>query len=505
MKKLLSLVAFMACTLTALAGGLLTNTNQNAHFLRQMSQEGIIDINGLYANPAGTAFLDDGFHLNLNYVITQQSRDTRATFAPFAFGQGNNGEATKKFHGHAIAPVVPSFMLSYNKSKWSLMASFAVTGGGGKCEFDDGLGSFESQAALLPLLGGAQGITAYSIDSYMKARSFYMGLTVGATYKLLPNLAASLGVRGIYATTHYEGYAKNILINNPLAPGTMASPADLYQACAAAGNPLAPTMAVLAQATQDITMDCSQNGFGIAPIIGIDWKINDQWNFAARYDFRTRLNLKNEATNSASSQNAGALAQYQDGLKVRADMPAILAAGLQYQPYSWMRMNLSAKGHFDKQAKAFGDAQKLLKHGTWEVAAGEEFDICKHLTASISWQSTNYGTTDDYIKDSNIICRSNSLGLGLRVKVAPRCSFDLGYMQTFYKAYDKQSDDYNNVSHTATQVLTGIAMANGADAATAMQQAATQVGALKSAGAFAGSEHFTRKNWVLGIGANINF
>lgn len=82
MKKLLSLVAFMACTLTATAGGLLTNTNQNAHFLRQMSQEAIIDINGLYANPAGTAFLNDGFHLNLNYVITQQSRDTRATFAP---------------------------------------------------------------------------------------------------------------------------------------------------------------------------------------------------------------------------------------------------------------------------------------------------------------------------------------------------------------------------------------------------------------------------------------
>ncbi len=51
------------------------------------------------------------------------------------------------FKGKAFAPVIPSFQYAYNKGRWSLQASFALTGGGGKCTFDDGLGSFEKIVA----------------------------------------------------------------------------------------------------------------------------------------------------------------------------------------------------------------------------------------------------------------------------------------------------------------------------------------------------------------------
>ena len=52
-KKLFLGLAIAAInTLSATAGGLLTNTNQNASFLRQLSQEAIIDITGAYMNPA---------------------------------------------------------------------------------------------------------------------------------------------------------------------------------------------------------------------------------------------------------------------------------------------------------------------------------------------------------------------------------------------------------------------------------------------------------------------
>ena len=50
----------------AFAGGLLTNTNQNAAFVRNFAQEGKIDITSIYANPAGGAFLENGWHLSLN-------------------------------------------------------------------------------------------------------------------------------------------------------------------------------------------------------------------------------------------------------------------------------------------------------------------------------------------------------------------------------------------------------------------------------------------------------
>ena len=48
---------------TAMAGGLLTNTNQNIAFNRNFAREGAIGIDGVYSNPAGVAFLGRGFHL----------------------------------------------------------------------------------------------------------------------------------------------------------------------------------------------------------------------------------------------------------------------------------------------------------------------------------------------------------------------------------------------------------------------------------------------------------
>ena len=114
MKKMLNAVLAFGLSSMAFAGGLLTNTNQNAAFLRQMSQDAIIDINGLYLNPAGTAFLAPGFHMNLSAQNAKQSRDITTTFPLFAYNMAAPGQQSHKFEGNAKAPVIPSFQLSYN-------------------------------------------------------------------------------------------------------------------------------------------------------------------------------------------------------------------------------------------------------------------------------------------------------------------------------------------------------------------------------------------------------
>ena len=55
----------------------------------------------------------------------------------------NNPTTPRDFKGKAFAPVIPSFQYAYNKGRWSFQGNFALTGGGGKCTFDNGLGSFE--------------------------------------------------------------------------------------------------------------------------------------------------------------------------------------------------------------------------------------------------------------------------------------------------------------------------------------------------------------------------
>ena len=117
------------------AGGLLTNTNQNVAFLRNPSRDAAIAIDGVVSNPAGVVFLKDGIHLSVNIQNAHQTRDVTSTFGPFVYGDGNTG-TTKKYRGKADAPIVPSLQAAYNKNNWSFQFNFAITGGGGKCEFD---------------------------------------------------------------------------------------------------------------------------------------------------------------------------------------------------------------------------------------------------------------------------------------------------------------------------------------------------------------------------------
>ena len=303
-KTLVASFGLMVSSLT-FAGGLLTNTNQNVAFLRNPARDGAIGIDGVYSNPAGVAFLPDGLHLSLNFQSAYQTREITSVFGPFAYGAGNRGESSKLFKGDAKAPVVPSLQAAYNRGRWSYSFNFAIGGGGGKCAFEDGLGSFESQAALLPLLGSEMGINSYSLDSYMRGRQYYYGFQIGAAYKITDNLSAFVGGRLVYATTNYYGYVKNISVNNPvggemvgasaLFAGQMASyleqagqlTAAAEQAAAAGNQDLAQQYAELAQkagaaakqmgtlavATEDVTLNCDQTGWGFTPIIGLDYKI----------------------------------------------------------------------------------------------------------------------------------------------------------------------------------------------------------------------------------------
>ena len=150
MKKALIALAILSFQLStynsAKAGGLVTNSNQNVAFLRQMSQDAIIDITGLYFNPAGTAFLSDGWHMSASIQSAKQSRDIVTDFPLFQMNQ-EKPYTPHKFDGDALAPVIPSLHVSYNHDRWSVNANFSLGGGGGKCEFDQGLGSFEAAYA----------------------------------------------------------------------------------------------------------------------------------------------------------------------------------------------------------------------------------------------------------------------------------------------------------------------------------------------------------------------
>ncbi len=446
-KKTLFSAAFAAMVAApAMAGGLLTNTNQNAAFLRNFSQNGTIGLTSIYANPAGGAFLDKGWHLSLSSQTAFQERKIATTF-PYFKGNVNNNSATHTFVGEAKAPVIPSFTLAYNQDKWGLSAHFAVGGGGGKCQFNEGLGSFESVfSALLaqkaPLLlpsvmqgslmaAGVPEVNAaaiaagaeykgYSLNQYMKGRSYYFGLQLGATYKVMDNLSTFIGVRGVYATCNYNGFAK------PSVAWSNSNMAMIGQ----------PTSGTSSLDSYGIDLNCDQTGFGVTPIIGVNWKVNKHWNLAAKFEAPTKINLKNESEigiNDLIKEQAGSvLGKFADGAKVREDIPGILALGAQYSPIESVRLSAGFNEYFDKSAKKYGNKQDLIDHNTWEVNVGAEYDVLKWLTVSGSWQTTQYGLSDAYMSDLDFNLSSHSVGFGFRFHATQRLNIDLGYMHTFY-------------------------------------------------------------------------
>ena len=99
-------------------------------------------LDGVYYNPAGVVFLGEGHHLSLNWQLAYQTRIIKNGYDLFK-NNVNNPITPREFKGEAFAPVIPSLQYAYNKGRWSFQANLALTGGGGKCTFDNGLGSFE--------------------------------------------------------------------------------------------------------------------------------------------------------------------------------------------------------------------------------------------------------------------------------------------------------------------------------------------------------------------------
>lgn len=431
-----SLISFamLIVSLPTIAGGLLTNTNQNATFLRNPARGAVIAIDGVYSNPAGIAFLPEGFHLSLSWQAAWQKRQITS----------NLGEE-KLFEGKTVAPVIPSFQAAYVfNDKWSLSAQFAVGGGGGKCDFADGLPMFEQVVA------GLAGSKPYSLNQNLVGEQYMYAMQVGATYKLTDNFSVFGGVRGVLASNSYVGALNNITVDGMNA----AQYAELAaQAKSAAEQYAAAGMAELAAqyaaaATQagtaavmlkDYKLDCSQKDFGITPIVGFDWMLG-KLNIGVKYEFRTKIELENEANNSenlaALAGQVPAVAVYADGAKVRADIPALLTVAAQYEISPAVRVMGGYHQYFDTDAE--GGATAVSKN-TWEVNFGAEWDINDKWLISGGYQRTQYGFEDEDMVDTSFNVSSDALAIGGAYKFNENMRLNFGYMHSFFVDHEVEA------------------------------------------------------------------
>ena len=521
--KVLTALAFMAtATLEATAGGILTNTNQSIDFLRNPARDAAIGLDGVYSNPAGVAFMPQGFHLGLNWQYARQTRTITSTDPLFTLGRKNNGRDTKVFEGTAEAPIIPSIQAAWNKGNWSWQFNFSVPGGGGKCEYGDGLGSFERAVgnigasfmqidnmasrlnAAAPLLYGklgmaapadimVNGVTGYNMNSFMEGRQYYFGVQLGTAYKVNEQLSVYGGLRLLYGDATYKARISNIQVTtangdhnfadyllrvaqqkqelagraqematliNGIPAAAMAAmsetdraaltqmKAELQQGMAALSDPETQKMAAeLPKYSQGVNLLANQTGLGIAPVIGIDYKLNEHFNFAAKYEFKTQMRMKNESTVFEAGL-IEAVNKFVDEEKVNEDMPALLTVGAQWSPVSAVRINAGGHYYFDKQARWYGNAQDKLDHNTYEILAGAEWDINDRLTISAGGQITRYGLTDEYMNDISFVVNSYSIGFGANYRVSEKVKLKAAFFQTEYGDYERTTPTKDSFTRT---------------------------------------------------------
>ena len=402
---------------TAWAGGLMTNTNYHIAFDRMMARGASFDIDATFSNPAGLVWGHEGWQVSLNFQKPWQYRDIELTA---------NNKSTL-YEGKASAPIVPALFASYKKDKWAVSAMLGIVGSGGFVEYKDGVPMFNAllgntittltQGLNTATNGFAPVVSPDQFDSSMKGKQYIYGGQVNFSYKITDCFAAAVGMR----VNYYDGYYRGHVKANHSTIGNLAS----------------------------LSLDVDQKGWGFTPIVSLAFH-KGPLTLTARYEFRTKINTKNETNSLSATLNSAELiekplvqlvqanvipaeqaaamaaniknqveqglaihtAPYEDGAHTRYDMPALLsvAAGYEFTP----KLRATVEYHFfdDKNAKMANDRQEKLTHGTHEILAGIEYDINDKFTISCGGQRTDYGLSDEYQQNTSFACDSYSIGLG---------------------------------------------------------------------------------------------
>lgn len=402
MKKLLMIFMAALITGTLIAGGLVTNTNQSAAWVRLPARNASTGIDAAYFNPAGLMKLENGFHISVSNQTISQTKDVEN----FYTGPGGMyGLNENLFTGNVSAPLFPSVYAVYKMEKLAFSVGFNPVGGGGGAEYKKGLPSFAmGPSDLVPSLA-SQGVTDYRLDAYLKGSSVYMGFQGGLSYKVNDWLSVAAGIRYVMAKNSYFGHLTDIEVLFPspvnwtradavmtgIANTATGSATGLQDAITAgliqANDPISPTVAAgltalgidptgftnaiaiaaFGQAAAKYTATATllgdqeipeseaveQTGSGITPIFSVNISPSEKLNIGIKYEMATRMELENKTTKDfliGFTAEGTPITMFPNGEKTPSDMPALLSIGADYRLCSAAKLSVGANYFFDKSA-----------------------------------------------------------------------------------------------------------------------------------------------------------
>lgn len=490
---------------TAFAGGILTNTNQSAQFARMLSRNASIDLDAVYFNPAGLTQLNNGFYFGLqNQTITQNRTiiseypllnhseykgKVSAPVFPTAFavykkdnwafsagfgptgggGSADYNQGLPSFEKQ-IANLVPSLAglsaLGYNVSGYQANISFEGT----SVFWGIQLGATYKINDILSVYAGARYMP--SVNTY-KGSIKDIGLTVNGTNQpagtwlagassaiagkaaLLSTTANNLqpiitGGGGQYTLaqlqqaqkidaatrTAIEGGLKSLgLTQTQIDAMNLAQIQGTYAGTATQLNGTAATLAAAGSQLGDKAVDTKQTGAGVTPVIGVDIHL-EKLNIGLKYEHKTYMKLTNKT-------KVDDVNMFPNGAKTASDVPAIVAAGIDYKLLDNLKISGSYTLYLDKNVdwgKNVYMQTRTIDKNYVELALGAEYWLTKNFALSAGYLNSNMGVSQAYQSDFSYSNDSYTTGLGFQWNIGKKLSLDAGMMLTTYKDYTKTFD-----------------------------------------------------------------
>lgn len=509
-KQLLWIAMGVLCPYQLFAGGILTNANQSASYIRMLARDASTEADAAYYNPAGLVKLSDGFHISLNNQTIFQNRTIDNSYPLLN---------KSSYSGNVTIPFLPSAFAIYKHNKWAFSASFTATAGGGKASYNKGLPSFELPISNIPSALKAAGIPTdnYSVDLTFDGSSVFYGYQAGASYEINKMIAVYAGFRVVNAVNTYNGSIRNILINpvhpyNANGSGNLTSATAFFGTLAAAANGAvtkldpaisqgagvytidqmvassqmsaadgaalkaglgasynnamtlsevqtayktnAATMSTYSASTADKYVDVKQTGLSVAPILGANITPIENLNIGIRYEFITKLELKNKTKTDGTGK-------FPDGAKINSDVPAVLSVGVDYKVFPDLKVSAGLHHYFDKNTNWDGK-EKLINNNLYELAAGLEYDINKKIAISAGYLYGQTGVGQGYQTDISYSLSSNTVGFGGRAKITDNLDLNLGMSYTAYIEGERFSK-INNIDVKETYNRSNLVYSIGID------------------------------------------
>jgi long-chain fatty acid transport protein len=398
------------------AGGIINKQNLSTDYIRTLNRNASFDMadTAVY-NPAGTAMMQDGLYLKADaiYLMKDYSNNLPSSFpVPLAPVPANTGGGTLDSEEHSI---VPGLFAVYKQDRWAGFFAVTIPGGGGKVRYDDG----NARTALLSL--GYARLLGYTnpldilnapanAEQFIEADSYYVGYSLGGSFKILDSLSVGGGIRYVDAYQKFKGYSKN--------PDT--------------GQKI------------DVKIEREDEAFNY--FLGLDYAPIKDLNIALTYMSNTPLNFKADTKDSTSFLGADSISSrvgWEDGTHEREDLPGYLGLGVSYFIIpGTLRIEPNLTYYLEKQAKLEGPRfQDSMPGNSYDLGVTLEYILNPQWKFSVGYLRTEIKgmESQDLLPEAPEL-DANSIGLGLVWSPLESLSISLSGIKVWYESVKTGSD-----------------------------------------------------------------